>query len=126
LLVALGFDVHVQLPYGLMINYLQAMGLAGQKSLCQRAWNYLNDGLRTPIYVIYQPHTIACAAIHMAARYQRLPMPTNPPWWEVFEAEAEEIEAVCAWLAYLYAQPPLPADLPLTSNELASWLTRTK
>ncbi|RKP09450.1 cyclin-L1 [Thamnocephalis sphaerospora] len=122
LLVALGFDVHVQLPYGLMVNYLQAMGLAGNHALAQRAWNYLNDALRTPVYVLYQPHVLACAAVDLATRHCRVPMPTSPPWWEVFEAEADEIRAVCGWLGRLYADPALPANLPLTSAELARHL----
>lgn len=43
ILRALGFNIHVQHPHGIMVNYLQSLGLASRRDLCQRAWNYLND-----------------------------------------------------------------------------------
>ncbi|KAG2196764.1 hypothetical protein INT47_009655 [Mucor saturninus] len=41
----LGFIVHVQLPYNLMVNYLRILDLEDHASVPKRAWNYLNDGL---------------------------------------------------------------------------------
>jgi hypothetical protein len=81
--------------------------------------------LRTPIYVLHQPHTIACAVIQLAARYERVPLPENPPWWQVFEADATEMQAVNGWLGRLYANPlsnELTTSLPLTSAELKQYL----
>lgn len=43
LLKRLGFDVHVALPYGTLVNYLQVLGLVERSDVCQRAWSYLND-----------------------------------------------------------------------------------
>lgn len=64
ILKRLGFDVHVILPYAMMVNYLQVLGLADARltvsnrlptrsdesalqrattSLAQRAWSFLND-----------------------------------------------------------------------------------
>lgn len=43
ILKRLGFNVHVQLPYGLMINYLQALNLTEHDKIPNRAWSYLND-----------------------------------------------------------------------------------
>jgi hypothetical protein len=40
----LGFHVHVQLPYNLMINYLRILGLEDDEKVTKKAWNYLNDG----------------------------------------------------------------------------------
>jgi hypothetical protein len=40
----LGFNVHVQLPYNLMVNYLRILGLEDDERVAKRAWNYLNDG----------------------------------------------------------------------------------
>lgn len=39
-----GFNVHVQLPYALMINYLKILTLDSHHGLAQKAWSYLNDG----------------------------------------------------------------------------------
>jgi hypothetical protein len=46
----LGFIVHVQLPYNLMVNYLRILGLIDEEKLPRRAWNYLNDGYMHNIY----------------------------------------------------------------------------
>lgn len=43
ILKRLGFNVHVQLPYGTMVNYLQVLGLAEHESVPQSCWDYLND-----------------------------------------------------------------------------------
>jgi hypothetical protein len=43
LLKRLGFNVHVQLPYGTMVNYLQVLGLAEHDEVPQSCWGYLND-----------------------------------------------------------------------------------
>lgn len=40
----LGFHVHVQLPYGVLINYLRILGQEENQAVASRAWNYLNDG----------------------------------------------------------------------------------
>ncbi|KAJ1972781.1 hypothetical protein H4R35_004487, partial [Dimargaris xerosporica] len=39
----LSFNVQVQLPYGLLVNYLQCLRLTTHPRVPQMAWNYLND-----------------------------------------------------------------------------------
>jgi hypothetical protein len=39
----LAFDVSVQLPYGLMVNYLRILGLEDHPDVPNKAWGYLND-----------------------------------------------------------------------------------
>jgi cyclin L len=39
----LGFNVHVVLPYGTLINYLRVLDLTSREDACTRAWGYLND-----------------------------------------------------------------------------------
>lgn len=43
ILKRLGFQVHVVLPYGTLVNYLRVLGLIGRSDVCTRAWGYLND-----------------------------------------------------------------------------------
>ena len=38
-----GFNVHVVLPYGTLINYLRVLNLTNREDACTRAWGYLND-----------------------------------------------------------------------------------
>lgn len=43
LLKRLGFNVHVVLPYGTLVNYLRLLGLTGRADAASRAWGYVND-----------------------------------------------------------------------------------
>lgn len=43
ILKRLGFNVHVVLPYGTLVNYLRVLGLIGREDVCTRTWGYLND-----------------------------------------------------------------------------------
>lgn len=43
ILKRLGFNVHVVLPYGTLVNYLRVLGLTSREDACTRAWGYLND-----------------------------------------------------------------------------------
>ena len=44
-----GFNVHVVLPYGTLINYLRVLNLTNREDACTRAWGYLNDAY---VYVV--------------------------------------------------------------------------
>ncbi|CAB4399703.1 unnamed protein product [Rhizophagus irregularis] len=121
ILKKLGFNVHVQLPYGLMVNYLKVLELTDHETIPQKAWGYLNDSLRTNVYVCYQPATIACAVIWLAARIAQVKLPTSPPWWELFEAELEDMENISRHIMRLYAIR-LPSNLPLSLDELEDYL----
>ncbi|CAG8441932.1 6491_t:CDS:2 [Ambispora leptoticha] len=136
ILKRLGFNVHVQLPYGLMVNYLQVLELTEHKEIPQKAWGYLNDALRTNIYVCYQPPTIACAVIWLAARIYQVKLPTEPPWWSLFEAKLEDILFFQSLPVYhqkknaghimrLYAIE-LPPNLPLTLEEIKQHINTTQ
>ena len=43
LLKRLGFNVHVVLPYGSLVNYLRVLGLTSRSDAVTKAWGYLND-----------------------------------------------------------------------------------
>lgn len=43
ILKRLGFNVHVVLPYGTLVNYLRLLGLTSREDACTKAWGYLND-----------------------------------------------------------------------------------
>ncbi|KAF9584637.1 hypothetical protein BGW38_005760 [Lunasporangiospora selenospora] len=125
ILKKLGFNVHVQLPYAIMVNYLKVLELTEHPTIPQRAWGYLNDGrLRTSVYVCYQPPTIACSVIWLAAREAGVPLPMQPAWWEVLDSKLEDIENIAGHIKSLYYQTlPIP-DLPLTITEVEPYLQR--
>ncbi|KAJ1792316.1 hypothetical protein LPJ62_000900 [Coemansia sp. RSA 2167] len=113
----LAFNVQVELPYGLLANYLRSLELTDQERVPQLAWNYVNDLLSTPVYVCFQPETIACGAIFLAARECRVGLPTSPPWWAVFDANAEDVVQVAKAIRALKARK-VPHIMPLSAREL--------
>ncbi|KAH8117248.1 cyclin-like protein [Phellopilus nigrolimitatus] len=104
ILKRLGFNVHVVLPYGTLVNYLRVLGLVNREEVSQRAWGYLNDALQTPVYALYPVPTIVSAAILLTTRHLRIPLPSKPPncWWELFDAEWEDVWSVAGHIMRLY------------------------
>ncbi|SJX63427.1 uncharacterized protein SRS1_11089 [Sporisorium reilianum f. sp. reilianum] len=109
----LGFQVHVTLPYALLVNYLQVLGLTDPElkvtvqphnhwhpdatppqvddrsservSVAQCAWSFLNDALQTPVLCIFGPHIVACAAVVLATQMCEpvVRLPLEPVPWWV-------------------------------------------
>ena len=126
LLNTLGFVVHVHHPHKLIYIYLHILGLlkkegdlisASQedirlsRQLLQRAWSYMNDGLRTDMFLRYKPETIACACIQLAAKTVDKPivLPKEPfPWFELFDASDRDVRLISQMLLDLYARRKAP------------------
>nr|KAG5710095.1 hypothetical protein BaRGS_030171 [Batillaria attramentaria] len=79
----LGFCVHVKHPHKIIVSYLQVLEHIDNPKLVQSSWNYMNDSLRTDVLV---------------------PLPSNPPWYELFRVDRLDIEAICMALLHLYAR----------------------
>lgn len=101
----LGFCVHVKHPHKLIVMYLQVLGYEQNQRLMQMAWNFMNDSLRTNVFVRYNPETIACACIYLTARKLNLPLPNNPPWYGVFKVTEDEILDISYRIMDLYRRP---------------------
>uniref|UniRef100_A0A1B0GLH9 Putative cdk9 kinase-activating protein cyclin t n=1 Tax=Lutzomyia longipalpis TaxID=7200 RepID=A0A1B0GLH9_LUTLO len=98
----LGFCVHVKHPHKLIVMYLQVLGLEKNQKVMQMAWNFMNDSLRTDVFVRYQPETIACACIYLTARKLSIVLPSNPHWYSVFSVSENHILDVCYRICQLY------------------------
>lgn len=96
----LGFCVHVKHPHKLITTYLKVLEHSDDIELVQKAWNYMNDGLRTDIFLRHPPETVACACIYLAARVNGLPLPTG--WWQLFDAEESQLVDICRTLLKMY------------------------
>ncbi|KAJ2756454.1 hypothetical protein IWQ56_006337, partial [Coemansia nantahalensis] len=114
----------IELPYGLLVNYLRSLDLTDQPRVPQLAWNYVNDLLRTPVYLCFQPETIACGAIYLAAHECGVPLPADPPWWVLFDANGEDVAMVAKAARALYLRKH-PRAVPLTDAELQMALAGT-
>ncbi|KAI0079990.1 cyclin-L1 [Panus rudis PR-1116 ss-1] len=115
ILKRLGFHVNVVLPYGTLVNYLRVLGLTSREDVCTRAWGYLNDALQTPVYALYAVPTIVCAAILLSTRHLHVALPSKPPncWWELFDAEWEDVWSVCGYIMRLYRQKTPESEVRL-------------
>ena len=80
ILAELGFCVHVQHPHKIIVMYLEILDKKNNKAFIQTAWNYMNDSFRTTVFCEYQPETIACACIFLAARMLKIALPSEPNW----------------------------------------------
>lgn len=107
LLKRLGFNTHVVLPYGTLVNYMRVLGLTSEGDAVTHAWGYLNDAyvslrytftpisdivlfsiylfifaaiyrLRTPVYALYAVPTIVSAAILLTTRFMGIALPSEP------------------------------------------------
>ncbi|XP_042892893.1 cyclin-L2-like [Penaeus japonicus] len=104
LLKELGFCCHVKHPHKIIIMYLRLVEADNNRQLAQTSWNYMNDALRTDVFVRYCPETIACACIWLAARLLKVPLPEHPAWYLVLQATQESIEDIAASILKLYTR----------------------
>ncbi|CAG9131588.1 Cyclin-L1 [Plutella xylostella] len=102
ILKELGFCVHVKHPHKLIVVYLQLLTYEKNRQLMQMAWNYMNDALRTDVFMRFPPETIACACIYLTARKIGLPLPNNPHWFALFKVPEEDIREVSIRILQLY------------------------
>ncbi|KAL2942264.1 Cyclin-L1-1 [Bienertia sinuspersici] len=128
LLKEMGFICHVEHPHKFISNYLAT--LETPVELRQDAWNLANDSLRTTLCVRFKSEVVACGVVYAAARRFGVPLPENPPWWMVFDADISSIEEVCRVLAHLYTRPKAKY-IPVCKEEVSftssnkSWDTQT-
>ncbi|TFK29773.1 cyclin-like protein [Coprinopsis marcescibilis] len=128
MLKRLGFNVHVTLPYNTLINYLRLLGLEREATLNTKAWGYLNDALQTPVYALYQIPTIVSASILLAVRHLQISLPSSPTncWWEIFDANWDDIWSVCGFIMRLYRERTFEEDRRvaglLTKKDVRRWL----
>lgn len=119
ILKELGFCVHVKHPHKLIITYLQMIGHEKNKNLARRAWNYMNDSLRSDVFVRFKPETIACACIFLAARNEKVPLPSKPAWYKLFDGNYDDIEDISISILRLYSRPKTKiAQLESVVNKL--------
>eukprot|EP00803_Ostreobium_quekettii_P003617 evm.model.scf_235.9 EVM.evm.TU.scf_235.9 scf_235:57434-62934(-) len=102
LLRSFGFLLHTGHPHRFLLTYLNTLKL---HDIMQDAWNIVNDSFRTTLCVRFKSEVIACGAIFMAARKKKVPMPEQPPWYELFQARKHELAEICLVMTDLYSRP---------------------
>ncbi|KAL0978422.1 hypothetical protein UPYG_G00170220 [Umbra pygmaea] len=101
----LGFCVHVKHPHKIIVMYLQVLECEKNTKLVQTAWNYMNDSLRTDVFLRFSAETVACACIYLSARTLQIPLPDQPPWFLLFSASEKDLKEICGRILRLYSLP---------------------
>lgn len=103
----LSFEVGLLLdhPHKYVLQYIKALKCSNV--VAQKAWNYLNDSMRTPLCCMFEPHKIAATSIYLAARSLGIKLVTDPPWWEAFDTDVEDMQCIAGTLMTLYRKPPV-------------------
>ncbi|KAF2355811.1 Cyclin N-terminal [Trinorchestia longiramus] len=104
LLKELGFCCHVKHPHKIIIMYLRLVEADDNRNLAKSSWNYMNDALRTDVFMRYTPEAIASACIWLAARKLKVPLPENPPWYHIVSVCIEDIQMIAASILKLYTR----------------------
>lgn len=66
--------------------------------------NYMNDSLRTDVFVRYSPETIACACIYLSARKLSIVLPKKPAWYLLFGSVEKDLKDICIRILKLYTR----------------------
>lgn len=106
----LGFCVHVKHPHKIIVMYLQVLGFQNHKEFMQLSWNYMNDALRSDVFMRYNPETVACACIYLSSRYMNITLPKQPPWYGLFKVTEDQILDVCRRILLLYKRGKVNAE----------------
>merc|ERR1712226_638428 len=89
--------------------------------------NFMNDSLRTNVFVRYAPETIATACIYLSARKLKVPLPKNPSWFDVLGVEEDDIKDCCYRIMCLYdRKKPNHDDLERKVEELRRKMEENK
>jgi len=123
----LGFCVHVKHPHKIIVMYLKWLEAGQNMELQQMSWNFMNDSLRTDVFVRYAPETIATACIYLSARKLKVPLPKNPSWFDVLSVEEDDIKDCCYRIMCLYdRKKPNHEDLERKVEELRRKIEENK
>ncbi|KAF9686794.1 hypothetical protein SADUNF_Sadunf02G0026900 [Salix dunnii] len=125
LLATIGFDLDVQLPYKPLVHALKKLNM--YPDLAKVAWNFVNDWLCTTLCLQYKPHYIAAGSMYLAAKFQKVKLPTGKGnvWWLEFDISPKQLEEVIQQMARLLEQDPKRA-LPATHGRVPLSKTSAK
>lgn len=103
----LGFEVALlqEHPHKYVLQFVGALAVQSS-SLTQKAWNYLNDALRTGLICAYDSRQIAAASIYLSARDVGCKLPSQPPWWQAIDTDLKDVQHAAKAILALYKRPP--------------------
>ncbi|KAM9977655.1 hypothetical protein ACTFIR_011525 [Dictyostelium discoideum] len=125
ILTTIAFELAVEHPYKYLLEYMKS--IQGSKNLCQVAWNFVNDSLRTSLCLHYPPDLISYASIYLATRFLNYQLMTEnkKEWWEMLGIKFEVLEDISKQILDLYEANPLQqtATIPSSSSSTSTSTT---
>ncbi|KAJ9503409.1 hypothetical protein H2202_001563 [Exophiala xenobiotica] len=132
LLEALCFDLQLEQPYRILLDFLRLYGVQENKHLRNTSWAFLNDSLVTTMCLQLSPSAIAGSALYMGVKFAGITLPDDErgrPWWEHLQLEVLDIQRGCNVMADVYENPALPRQGQkdaYTKDEDLSMFDRTR
>jgi protein BUR2 len=111
LLEALCFDLQLEQPYRILLDFLRYYDVQANKQLRNTSWAFLNDSLVTTMCLQLPPAAIAGSALYMGVKFAGITLPDDErgrPWWEQLGLDLLEIQRGCRLMAEVYENPALP------------------
>lgn len=105
ILQALGFNIYMEHPHKLLLNYIFILEASDNQEFIQKAWDMLCDSYRLDLSLRYKPEVIASACIFLTAKYLGVSLPERPPWWELFDCPKEQLDEVSFYIHEMYKLP---------------------
>jgi Cyclin, N-terminal domain len=98
-----------------------ALANSSRRAVAQSAWNLINDSYRSYIHMRYDPREIATAALFLAAKLHKVPLPDGTgrcastgkrllAWHEYFGTNLHNIDLLCNEMLDLYDTPGADDD----------------
>lgn len=106
-LSTLGFDLEIEHPYKLVMDWVKRSVKAEDvRRLCQAAFNFINDSLRTSLCLQFGPSQIAAAAIYIGSIMCKMTLPGDGEkvWWREFDVTKRQLWEICDQTLDLYIQ----------------------
>ncbi|KAL8887148.1 MAG: hypothetical protein Q9215_005245 [Flavoplaca cf. flavocitrina] len=107
LLEALCFDLTLEPPYKVLVEYLDRFGKSDHRRLRNSAWAFINDSCMTTLCLQFSSRAIAASALYAAAKHCHTEIfddNAGRPWWQVIGIDIKTIKQACNTLAAVYEQ----------------------
>ncbi|XP_021312200.1 cyclin-T1-4 [Sorghum bicolor] len=100
ILTTLDFELEVTHPYAALSSALGKLGLS-HTVLLNVAWNLINEGLQSSLWLQFKPHHIAAGAAFLAARFLHFDITFHPNFWHEFKTSPYFVQDVVQQLKEL-------------------------
>ncbi|XP_062199423.1 cyclin-T1-4-like [Phragmites australis] len=100
ILTTLDFELEVAHPYASLSSALSKLGLS-HTVLFNVAWNLINEGLPSSLWLQFKPHHIAAGAAFLAAKFLHYDITFHPKFWHEFKTAPYIVQDVVQQLKEL-------------------------